>query len=319
MIERSERAGPALVDVRMHLARPDRPVVARVVENRRCTASAKAAAFVRHITFDLSGTVLEGQFVAGQSFGVLPPGLDDKGKPHKLRLYSLASPTVGEDGQGRIVATTVKRNIVEDPVSNKLHLGVASNFLCDSQPGDEVRLTGPNGKRFVLPADPGAHDYFFIATGTGIAPFRGMLLDLLAAEVPSRITLITGVAYASDLLYHDELVSHALKHPNFTYLTAISRERQPDGAPPMYVQDRLGREIDRLGEILASDRSLIYICGVAGMELGIFQRLTDVLDTEARQGFLEIDPEVAQNTATWDRWMIHKQVRPTRRVFLEVY
>ncbi len=303
----------------MHVARPDQPVTARVVENRLCTASAKAAAFVRHITFDLTGTPLEGQFHAGQSFGVLPPGVDERGKPHKLRLYSLASPTGGEDGQGRIVATTVKRTIEEDRVTNKLFLGVASNYLCDTQPGDEVLLTGPNGKRFVLPADAGAHDYVFLATGTGIAPFRGMIRELLARKVESRVTLIMGTAYASDLLYHAELLTLAEQNANFRYLTAISRERQSDGRPPMYVQDRLEAEADSLGEILASDRSLLYICGIAGMELGIFQRLTRVLDEVSRNAFLEIDPEVAADPGQWDRWMIHKQVRPTRRVFLEVY
>ena len=105
-----------------------------------------------------------------------------------VRLYSLASPTRGEIDEGgvrrpHLVSTTVKRTIDEHHDTHKLFLGVASNYLCDLHVGDEVKLTGPAGKRFLIPSRPGEHDYLFFATGTGIAPFRGMLIDLLEADV----------------------------------------------------------------------------------------------------------------------------------------
>src|SRR5688572_18664267 len=142
--------GPILHDVKMHLYVPASPAEGICVINERCTQP-KSASFVRHIAFDLTGTELAGGFAPGQSFGVLPPGHDEHGKPHKLRLYSIASPSRGEDGQGRIIATTVKRTIDEHHQTGRLFLGVASNFLCDLKVGDRVRLTGPSGKRFVLP------------------------------------------------------------------------------------------------------------------------------------------------------------------------
>ena len=71
-------AGPELVPAKMHLASPAAPVTGKVVRNERCTASKKAAGFVRHIEFDVSGTPLAGSFVSRQSFGVLPPGVDAK-------------------------------------------------------------------------------------------------------------------------------------------------------------------------------------------------------------------------------------------------
>lgn len=303
----------------MHLATPASPGEGVVVSNERCTASKKSAGFVRHVAIDISATPLAGKFIAGQSFGVIPPGVDAQGKPHKLRLYSIASPTAGEDGRGNVLATTVKRLIDEHHDTHKLYLGVASNYLCDLQPGDKVKVTGPNGKRFVLPANPGAHDYVFFATGTGIAPFRGMILDLLAAGVTSRIALVMGSPYATDLLYHEDLQALAAKHRNFHYLTTLSREPQSDGLPPMYVHDRLLYSKDLLTPILDSDRSLIYVCGIAGMEMGVFQRLHTILPASAREGLLAVDPEIAGEPKSWDRKMIHKQLRPTRRVFLEVY
>ncbi len=301
----------------MHLHMPANPGTGVVVSSERCTRP-KASGFVRHVAIDLSGTQLTGSFRPGQSFGVIPPGVDSHGRPHKLRLYSIASPTHGEDGQGRVAATTVKRSIYEDEETGRLRLGVASNHLCDLRPGDPVTLTGPSGKRFVLPANPGAHDYVFMATGTGIAPFRGMILDLLRASVPSRIVLVMGAAYGTDLLYDEELRRLAGTHRSFRYLTALSRERQEDGGAPMYVQDRLLTHRDEVEPVLSGERGLVYICGIAGMELGVLQGLARGLAPRALEQYVRVDASAGE-PAQWKRSMIHKLVSPTRRVFVEVY
>jgi ferredoxin--NADP+ reductase len=311
----------ALRPAEMHLCKPTEPAEVVVVKNELCTAGRKAAGWVRHIELDLSGTPLAGRCIPGQSLGVLPPGTDDKGRPHKPRLYSLASPTRGEDGQGNVHSLTVKRLIDENLVDNSLFLGVASNHLCSLRPGDKVRVSGPSGKRFVLPQHPDQHDYVFIATGTGIAPFRGMLLDLLAQPTTCRIVLIMGSPYSTDLLYDAQLRALAKAHPNFSYLTAISRENNGPGGVDgkLYVQDRLRTHRDLLAPMLASGRALIYICGIAGMELGIFQHMARTLPPDVLAYYLAIDPDAQHAIETWERAMIHRQVRPTRRVFLEVY
>lgn len=317
-------AGPVLPEARMHLYGPTAPAIGVVVRNERCTAGRRSAGFVRHIEIDVSGTELAGAFLPGQSFGVIPPGTDEHGREHKLRLYSLASPSWGEEGGGRVVATTVKRLIDEHHETGKLFLGVSSNYLCDLKPGERVRLTGPAGKRFLLPLRPREHDYVFFATGTGIAPYRGMLLELLRPRqgVPlhdSRIVLVMGAPYASDLIYDDLLRELASQHPNFTYLTALSRERQPDGGGPMYVQDRLMTHREVLGPLLAGSRTLVYICGVAGMELGILQAMARVLPTSDREQYLRCDAGALESVESWTRRMLHKQLILTRRVLLEVY
>lgn len=312
------RGEPHLQEVKMHLLRPTEPGVGVITRNERCTASKKAAGFVRHIEIDVSGTPLVGQCWPGQSLGVIPEGVDAHGKRHKVRLYSLCSPLAGCDGDGRVYATTVKRTIDEHWDSHALFLGVASNFLCDRRPGDKVALSGPAGKRFVLPADVNAHDYFFFATGTGIAPYRGMILDLFNNGCTSRITLVMGSPYSTDLIYHDFFLGMAEKHRNFTYLTAISREKS-EGRSGLYVQDRLAVNRDQLLPQLADERNLIYICGLAGMELGIFQQLALILQGDALEQYLRVDAAAMSDIRRWDRRMIHKEVRPTRRIMMEVY
>lgn len=310
--------GPALLEVQMHLHMPAGPAIATVVSTERCTRG-KTSSFVRHIAFDVSGTKLAGTFRPGQSFGVIPEGLDEHGRPHKVRLYSTCSPSRGEDGQAHVVATTVKRTIDEHTDTHRLFLGVASNYLCDLSPGAKVKLTGPSGKRFVLPRDPEAHDFLFFATGTGIAPYRGMVLDMLSAGVKSRITLVMGAAHAGDLLYHSLFCELADRHPNFRYLTALSREKQDDGCAPMYVQGRLETHSAAIVPTLTSDRGLVYICGIAGMELGVVQALARMLPPKDLERYVRVHPSVAGDVQGWTRTMIPREVGPTRRLFIEVY
>ena len=85
-----------------------KPVLGRIVSNENCLRG-KSASFVRHTVIDVGGTPLEGRCRVGQAFGVIPPGLADDGKPHKVRLYSLACPTAGENGDGKLISTTTKR------------------------------------------------------------------------------------------------------------------------------------------------------------------------------------------------------------------
>jgi ferredoxin--NADP+ reductase len=316
---RTADAGPLLPEVEMHLHKPAEPGKGVLVESTPCTNGRKAAGFVRHIVIDVSRTALAGRFRAGQSFGVIPPGTDDRGLPHKVRLYSIACPTGGEDGSGNLISTTVKRTIDEHWETHRLFLGVASNYLCDLQLGEEVSVTGPNGKRFLLPSRPEEHDYAFFATGTGIAPFRAMVREMLDSGVQSRIVLVMGSPYATDLLYHDELEALAAKHQNFTYLTALSRELQPDGGAPLYVQGRLDTHTDLFRSVLCSDRGLVYACGLAGMELGIVQGLSRTLPPSELARYVTLDPAIAADPLGWSRRMIPREIAPTRRMFLEVY
>lgn len=309
----------ALPEVKMHLYRPNEPVEAVVTRSEICTGR-KAAGFVRHIEFDVGGTLLEKQVFPGQSIGVIAPGQDEKGRPHAVRLYSVASPSKGEDGQGKIISTTVKRTIDEHWETHKLFLGVCSNHLCNVQVGDKVKLSGPNGKKFLLPADPGAHDYVFFATGTGIAPFRGMVMDLLANKVDSKIALVMGSPYSTDLLYHDQFLRLASAHPNFRYFTAISREKQADiEHGPMYVQDRITSNRDEMVSLLGSPRTLVYVCGIAGMEMGILQHMARHLSPSTLEQYVQVDAETLAQVNAWDRKMLHRQIKVSKRVFLEVY
>ncbi|MDA0803875.1 MAG: hypothetical protein O2819_09040 [Planctomycetota bacterium] len=326
---------PLLPDAQMHLVLPNAPVAARVVHSEVSTCG-KSQSIVRHVCIDVSGTPLAGHFLAGQSFGVIPPGVDAHGRAHKVRLYSIASPAYGEDGAGCVLSATVKRLVTENktPVdddsarAHPLFLGVASNFLCDLGPGAEVMVSGPSGKRFVLPVHRDDHDYLFFATGTGIAPFRGMLHELLVGPpewsparagwkpCASTITLVMGSPYTTDLLYDRWLRELASAHANFDYRTCISREPAA-AAGGRYVHDHIAKRMDDFREALSSPRTLMYVCGLAGMQVGLFRVLAG---HGLGERWITVDaPLAGTDPATWADADIKRRVRHTRRCMLEVY
>lgn len=322
----TQAGAPELTDVHINLVRPKAPVTGRVVASHSCM-NGRSSSFVRHWSVDVSGTPLAGTFKAGQAFGIVAPGVGPKGKPHKARLYSISCPSWGEDGEGAVLSTCVKRVIEErsplwkgvEPTDHSLYLGVCSNYMCDLPVGSEVQVTGPAGKRFVLPRDPAGHNYVFIATGTGIAPFRGMVLELLTrpqGPVPGQVHLIMGVPYSTDLLYHDEFLALAERFGNFTYHQAISREHF-EGRWGRYTHHVLDDQFALFQPLLADPRTLLYLCGLQGMELGMYQALAA---NGASEPYLRV-PEDLQGIKPWDwDWeLVRRRVKPTKRMLVEVY
>ena len=316
---------PTLPSASLGLVSVKEPVTGHIVSNDTCTKG-KSASFIRHTAIDISGTPLEGRCLVGQAFGVLAPGVDERGKPHKVRLYSIACPDSGDDGAGCVISTTTKRVIDErkpqkkgdDPGDHSLFLGVCSNYMCDLRPGDPIKVTGPNGKRFLLPATRDNHDYVFVATGTGIAPFRGMALELLRrSRVSTQIHLVMGTPYTTDLIYDDLFEQLAAEHPNFHYHTAISRETRPNGRRGQYVHHYIDEQMDLFGEVFSNPRTLLYICGLAGMQSGLFQvmarhGLGDGYFT-LRKTLANVDPD------DWQLSQVRRGVRATPRCMVEVY
>jgi len=72
-----------------------------------------------------------------------------------------------------------------------------------------------------------------------------------------------------------------------------------------------------IAPLLKSPRGLIYICGLAGMQVGLFKAL-------AKHGvgepYMTLKPEIASiDPGQWTEEQIKRHIRPTRRCMLEVY
>ena len=245
------------------------PVTATVTGNYRLT-DAHAESDVRHIVLDFGNQIFP--VLEGQSIGVIPPGTDASGKPHYLRMYSVASARDGERAGYNNLALTVKRVLLEE--EGKQIKGVASNYLCDLQKGDKVQVTGPFGDRFLMPNHQGSN-LIMICTGTGAAPMRAMTeyrrrLLTNSKAVDGKLMLFFGARSPEELPYFGPL--RKLPASFIEQHLAFSRV---DGAPRVYVQDKLREAYKAVTELLLGD-TYIYICGLKGMEAGVMEALSDM-------------------------------------------
>ncbi|MHA7680035.1 benzoyl-CoA 2,3-epoxidase subunit BoxA [Cupriavidus sp. PET2-C1] len=243
------------------------PVTATVAGNYRLTAD-DASSDVHHIVLDFGQhffPVLE-----GQAIGIVPPGTDFNGKPHYIRMYSIASPRDGERPGYNNLALTVKR--VEQDHEGQPVRGVASNFLCDLARGDEVRVVGPFGTTFLMPNHREA-SVMMICTGTGSAPMRAMTEHMRRnlEQFDGRRLLFFGARNARELPYFGPL----MKLPPSFLDIHLAFSRDP-GQPRRYVQDAIREAGARVAALLNDPHGHVYICGLKGMEDGVLAAFAEV-------------------------------------------
>lgn len=114
-------------------------------------------------------------------------------------------------------------NTIEICVSLKEN-GAATPLLFKMKIGEQLKVSVPQG-RFVLPDTISTESIGFICTGTGVAPFRAMIKDLLEfRKYTGNIYLFFGCRTQNDILYRDEFEELQNKFSNFRYTPVLSRE-----------------------------------------------------------------------------------------------
>ncbi|MCE2930530.1 MAG: FAD-binding oxidoreductase [Vampirovibrionales bacterium] len=264
------QTNPETQDIPSNIYKVKDPLTAKVLKNDVITKEGSPNE-VRHIQIDIAGSAY--RYLDGQSLGVLPEGTDADGKAHKLRLYSIASPHRGDDGEGKTVSICVKR-VLFTAEDGTLVKGVCSNYLGDLKVGDELQVTGPVGKSFLLPSTPNAN-LIMVATGTGIAPFRAFLQTRYGERVQEtgQTHLFFGAQYSSDYLYEEELKDFQAQNESFHLHTAFSREQQNAEGQRLYVQHLLFETRQTIFNLLQDPNTYFFICGLRGMEDGILKSL----------------------------------------------
>jgi benzoyl-CoA 2,3-epoxidase subunit A len=244
------------------------PAKGMVTGNIRITSEGSASD-VHHIIFDFGAVRFP--YLEGQSIGVIPPGVDQEGNLHAMRLYSVASARDGERPNTNNMALAVKRILKRDD-SGCEFCGRASNWLCDLQQGETVEMVGPFGSTFLMPNDSDA-DLLMICTGTGVSPFRGFThwRRRTAPHARGRLFLFYGARSADELPYFGPLQGYVQSelHRELVYSRSEGSEKE-------YVQDRLRNRAVDIAELLREDKTHIYVCGLRGLEDGVESALTNI-------------------------------------------
>jgi ferredoxin-NADP reductase len=172
-------------------------------------------------------------FEPGQFLSVFVPVMDSRGRPLR-RIYSMASPNDG----------------VYELCIKQVH-GPGTSYLCGLEVGDEFKASAPYG-HFCYETEP-TRSACFIATGTGVAPFRSMVLSRRFAENrPENALLLFGARSEEEIIYTDDFESRGVQVVN-----AISR-------PSYRFEGFQGRVTDYLRSLpvdWAWHSTDFYLCG----------------------------------------------------------
>lgn len=200
----------------------------------------------RHYVFEADSD--EFNFIPGQ-FVSFTDVVDGR---RVTRAYSIASPPEG--------------NIFELCL-NRVNQGKLSPRLFEMQVGDSMEMHGPLGY-FVL-RNP-VSDTVFVATGTGIAPFRSMIKAQLASYPDRQFTLLFGVRHERNIMYREEFEKLAEQHSNFRFWPTLSR-------PDTEWTGRTGHVQTHLLEAIGERRDIdVYVCGLKLMVDDVRSRLKEL-------------------------------------------
>ena len=217
-------------------------MIAKLVEFREIAPS------VRHFVFE-TPEVGQLAFTPGQFVSFT----EMLGGKKVTRPYSIAS---APDGNRFAICSSLAENGIS------LHLFAM-------KPGDTVEMGAPLG--FFSLRNPG-REAIFVATGTGIAPFRSMIHAYLGQGHSGKMTLIFGVRHRQSLMYGEEFEGLARSHFNFSFWPTLSR-------PGAEWTGRTGHVQNHLPEAITDRRDLdVYACGLK-------QMVDDVRSLLMRMGF----------------------------------
>ncbi len=185
------------------------------------------------------------RFAPGQwvnLFLPLPGG--ESAEPLK-RSYSIAS---APDGSGAI-----------ELAITRVEGGAASTFLHALPIGGEIRAGGPHGM-FVRAAEDAA-PALFVATGTGLAPIRSMVVAALAAGSRAPMRVLLGVRREEDILWRAEMARWSEQNPAVRVDVTLSRPEEGWSGRRGWVQEH----VPQLFAELDAASAHLWICGLERM------------------------------------------------------
>lgn len=149
-------------------------------------------------------------FLPGQTVMLQVAPASPAGGPGVNRSMSIASPL--REKTSILVAHDVSP------------MGPYSQWTMNAKVGDTMHFIGPLGV-FTLDADS-PRKKIFIATGTGVAPFRAMILNQISdvrGQRSDMMTLYWGLRREEDIFWKEEFEELAAKHPNFKFVLTLSQ------------------------------------------------------------------------------------------------
>jgi Na+-transporting NADH:ubiquinone oxidoreductase subunit F len=205
---------------------------------------------IKNLTYDIKAITLrllsptEITFKAGQYIELRIPPYGTN-KRFVLRAYSIASPPS-------------ERSVIELQIRRVLK-GVATTYIFEHlKEGDRVVFYGAAGNFFIRDTTA---PMLMIAGGSGMAPMKSILLDMLNRKIRRKVRYFFGARAKRDLFCVELLEQLEKQLPDFEFIPALS---SPDGG------DNWNGEVGLISEVVqkkieAGEFEEAYLCGSPAM------------------------------------------------------
>lgn len=173
------------------------------------------------------------------------------------------------------IANAPKRDNVIEFAASYFEGGPGTEYLFNLKPNDRVETTGPFGRLILKDEAFTPSRYIFIATSTGITPFRAMLQELalrLDQNPDMQVVILQGVQKKEDILYADDFRGFAQKYPQVRFHPCLSREPSENLAEDEY-SGYVQHVLPKLN--LSQNQDIVYLCGNPGMIDEAFNHLKE--------------------------------------------
>ncbi|GAA3516354.1 hypothetical protein GCM10022393_33050 [Aquimarina addita] len=162
----------------------------------------------------------------------------------------------------------------------KHEFGICSTFFSQLEKGDKIKAVIQQNTTFHFPANK--KDVIFIANGTGIAPFLGMITSYPLGD--SRVHLFWGGRNTSSVLLYNEYIKKAQETKHLSTVKIIYSQELGN---KMYVQDQIEKEASFIASVLKNG-GVIMICGSIAMQkevIKVLEKITATYLSEPLQTF----------------------------------
>lgn len=175
-------------------------------------------------------------------------------EPHRLEFTAGQYVSVAIGGGERRAYSITSTPALQHAVDLLVDIepsGKGSNYMKNLKAGDPVEFLAPLGV-FTIQPEP---KLLFVATGSGIAPFKSMIFDLLEDKKdPREIWLLWGLRKVEEMFWEEEWRQINEYYANFHYRLMISK---PPGLWPL-VSGHVDKE---LNDVALNAAWGVYLCG----------------------------------------------------------
>ncbi len=202
--------------------------------------------------------------IAGQTIGIVVEGDKAFGNRPHIRRYSITNVHSQPMEESLEISILVRRCFYVDEFNGEQYPGIASNFLCDAQPGQKLNLLGPYKSIFRIPASTDAN-LLMIGTGTGIAPFRTFIQNIYREGMnwQGQVRLFYGARNGMDLLYMNDQnkdLTNYYDEETFKAFNALSDRPLSDEKEAL--EESINTHIDEAWGLLNQPNTYIYLAGL---------------------------------------------------------